>query len=259
MTRNNIDRIDDVVGHLPTINAPATEMSTVQEILNTALNFLSALQLNSIAMVLDQAFFAKATEIAWKHPDRYDHILLMMGNFHTICNFMSSIGKMFSDAGLRDVAVESSVIAEGSVNKVMEGKQYNQAVRLHKLCYEAFMRLAWKGFKNWLESDKLNKYADLKEKMRPLHNISINTCHETLEAALLDESCSEIIDLFAVYLNDLRHSHGQMAQLWMTYVDMVEVLLWLVRADREGNWNLNPPLLGMHKTNYSLVLCLEQN
>ncbi|KAG0725964.1 hypothetical protein GWK47_004497 [Chionoecetes opilio] len=59
---------------------------------------------------------------------------------------------MFGDAGLRDVAVESGVIAEGSINRVLEGKQYNRAVRLHKLMYEALMRIIWKGFQVWIES-----------------------------------------------------------------------------------------------------------
>ena len=68
-------------------------------------------------MVFDQALFAKATQVAWKEPHVYDKVVLMMGNFHTICNFMSSIGKMFGEAGLRDIAVESGVIAEGSINK----------------------------------------------------------------------------------------------------------------------------------------------
>ena len=71
-------------------------------------------------MVLDQALFAKATEMS------------------TISNLMSIIGKMFGDAGLRD-------LAEGSINKVLEGKQYNRAVRLHKLTHEALMRIAWSG------------------------------------------------------------------------------------------------------------------
>ena len=79
-------------------------------------------------MVLDQALFAKATEIVWKQPHLYGKVVLMMGNFHTLCNFMSSIGKMFGKAGLRDVAVESGVIAEGSINKVLEG---NSAVVLY--------------------------------------------------------------------------------------------------------------------------------
>ena len=54
--------------------------------------------------------------------------------FHTICTFLSVIGKRFQDAGLRDVIIESGVIPEGSVFGV---RTYNRAIRSHKLMYEA--------------------------------------------------------------------------------------------------------------------------
>ena len=76
----------------------------------------------------------------------------MMGSFHIICNLLSLIGKLFHDAGLRDLAVESGVIAEGSADKVIDGKQYNRGVRLHKLTYKALMRLARAQFLEWLET-----------------------------------------------------------------------------------------------------------
>ena len=63
----------------------------------------------------------------------------------------------FGDAGLRDVAVESGVIADGSIAGVLDGRKYNRVIRLHKLMYEALMRLAWAGFEAWLgENEKDN-------------------------------------------------------------------------------------------------------
>ena len=56
--------------------------------------------------------------------------------FHTIGTLLGIIGKRFQDAGLRDICIESGVIAEGSVSSVLEGKRYNRAVRFHKLLYE---------------------------------------------------------------------------------------------------------------------------
>ena len=53
------------------------------------------------------------------------------------------IGKHHQDAGLRDFCVESGVLAEGSVAGVLDGRRYIRAVRLHKLMYEALMRLVW--------------------------------------------------------------------------------------------------------------------
>ena len=44
-----------------------------------------------------------------------------MGDFHTILNLLSTIGKRFQDAGLKELCVESGIVAEGFVQVVMEG------------------------------------------------------------------------------------------------------------------------------------------
>ena len=56
-----------------------------------------------------------------------------MGVFHTICTMLAITRKRFGDAGLRDVAVESGVIADGSIAGVLDGRKYNRAIRLLKL------------------------------------------------------------------------------------------------------------------------------
>ena len=65
--RNNVEVRQDSVGYLPTINAPATNMSTVHEVLVRSVKIKDTLQLKSIVVGLDQALlYAKATEIVWK-------------------------------------------------------------------------------------------------------------------------------------------------------------------------------------------------
>ena len=56
----------------------------------------------------------------------------MMGGFHLMMTLLAIIGSRFADAGLRDVAVRSEIIAEGSVDSVLNSKHYNRAVRLHR-------------------------------------------------------------------------------------------------------------------------------
>lgn len=72
----------DVRGYLPTINAPVTEMATVMEILNQAELMRQDLKVQQIVVVMDQAIYAKATEILWKLKDKFSHIILRMGTFH---------------------------------------------------------------------------------------------------------------------------------------------------------------------------------
>ena len=84
------------------------------EVLTKSLQIKETLSLQSIVVVFDQALYAKATtEIKWKHSAQFNDIFLRMGVFHTICTFLAVIGKRFQDAGLRDVCVESGVIADG--------------------------------------------------------------------------------------------------------------------------------------------------
>ena len=61
----------------------------------------------------------------------------MLEIFHVIMIYLGIIGKTFSEAGLRDVIVQSDVIAIRSVHKTLSGKMYIRTVRLHKVVYEA--------------------------------------------------------------------------------------------------------------------------
>ena len=132
--------------YLPSMHA-ATELSTVFEILNQS-------ELIRRNLSLDQALFAKAAEVVWKQKDKFSHILLRMGTFHTICNALSIIGKLFQDAGLKDICIEAGIVAEGSIRGVLDRKYYNRAVRVYKCIYQALMRLAWTEFTLWVEENQ---------------------------------------------------------------------------------------------------------
>jgi hypothetical protein len=55
--------------------------------------------------------------------------------------FVVSIGKLWGDSGLKDLLIDSSVYAAGSVEQMMTGKQFNSAVRALTLVYEALSSL----------------------------------------------------------------------------------------------------------------------
>ena len=55
--------------------------------------------------------------------------MLRMGVFYTACIMLSVIGKCFQDAGLRDLCVESGVLADSYVAGVIGGCRYNRGVR----------------------------------------------------------------------------------------------------------------------------------
>ena len=59
-------------------------------------------------------------------------------------------GTRFGDAGLRDLAIESDAIAEGSIEMVLNGKNYNRSLCLQKIFFEALMILLLNSFENSL-------------------------------------------------------------------------------------------------------------
>ena len=62
----------------------------------------------------------------------FENLVIMLGGFHLLMMLLGVMGIRFDDAGLREIAIQNEVVAEGSMEKVLEGKNYNRPVRLHK-------------------------------------------------------------------------------------------------------------------------------
>lgn len=235
--RKDISIKEDILCYLPTINAPATELTTAFEILNQTEAIRTELQLPVISIVVDQAIYAKVSEIAWKHRDKYANVIIRMGAFHIICNALAVLGKRFMDAGLRDICIESGIVAEGSINGVLEGKMYNRAVRVHKLVYESLMRLIWEQFVSQLNENE-QEYVKVQNFLSQLSNIDLN--QKDIVSMLVTQDFKDLKAMWSQFLDHLRTSNGDLSAFWMSYVDMVEdIILGLLRASREGNWELH--------------------
>jgi hypothetical protein len=89
------------IGYLPVIDAPVTDMATVNEILQHSVSICHRLQLPEIVIVFDEAIYAKAQMIRWKDEDLKKRLVIRLGDFHTIMLFCSAIAKIFKDAGLQ--------------------------------------------------------------------------------------------------------------------------------------------------------------
>ena len=179
-------------------------------------------------------------------------IIVWMGAFHTICNFLGTTGKRFKDAWLRDIAVESGVIAEVSIETVLEVRQYNRAVRLHKIIYEVLQRLIWKGFYSWMEAKHTEEGQKLQQTQNEVEKLRRSLTQEQFEQLLKNKSCIRIFRRIPGYTEK---DNGKLASFWMSYTDMVEILLGLIRASREGNWIL---YLGMIRAVIPLMFAYDR-
>ena len=156
LTRRNKQVQKKPVGYLPGIDALATQMNTIFKFLNSANSIKNAFNLKSIVVVMDQAIYAKAIEASWKHQELLQDLVLRLGTFHTTGMVLAVIGQHFGAVRLRDIVIESKVITEGSVEKILNGKNYNRAVCFHKSMLEACMRLTWESFLSWIRQTEIN-------------------------------------------------------------------------------------------------------
>ena len=106
------------------------------------------------ALTFDLAIYVKAKEIQWRVPNELKNVIVRMGCFHIALNYLSLLGKMYSNSGLEDLWIESGVYASGTTTAIIVGKQYNRGVRAHKLTYEAMFRLQWRAFIGWLSEQE---------------------------------------------------------------------------------------------------------
>ena len=133
----------------------------------------------------------------------------------------------------------------------MDGRKYNRAVRLHKLVHEALIRLAWIGFLSWLQASHTDDVVHVDDTLKTTSNLCKDVSQESLKQVFQNMSCARIMYLFEVYLAFLRVGNGSLSTFWLSYLDMVEILLSLFRASREGHFDATP---GVYSCNDPLVL-----
>lgn len=187
---------------------------------------MSSLKLVSIVCVFDQAIYCKACEIKWKEPEKFKNCVLMMGMFHMLMTYMHILSKRFADAGLKDALIQSAVVAEGSVESALRGKSYNRGVRLYKLFYESLQRLLIDRLEDAAIADKIDTLSD-----KPLDNEIYNALEQ-------DEDIDDYFNNYTDLKERIKKSDSSLPKFWISYIEMVEILLNAIFACRAGLWDL---------------------
>ena len=125
----------------------------------------------------------------------------------------------------------------------MDGRKYNQAVRLHKLVHEALIRLAWIGFLSWLQAshtddvvhvdDTLKTTSNLSkdvsqashtddvvhmdDTLKTTSNLSKDVSQASLKQVFQNRSCARIMYLFEVYLEFASQPSGCPIWTWSRF------------------------------------------
>ena len=133
---------------LDCLDEPAIAMSTIYYMMEISLRVKHQLNLKSIVCIYDQAIYPKVYQIKCEEHDKFQDFFLMMETFQIILTFLAVIGSSFKYASLRDVLIQSNILAKRSVDSMFYGSRaYKRAICIYKILYESFSRILFYDFK----------------------------------------------------------------------------------------------------------------
>ena len=146
-------------------------------------------------------------------------------------SFLAIIGKRFGDAGLKDVLIDSGVIAEGSLAQIFQGKQYNRGIRVFKLVRDALMRLQIEQFLESLEDSEREQYILTMKSLK-------ESFPDGFQDVAHEKDFQYLLGSFTRHTIQMCESNATYA-FWSSFLEMLKILLMFTQATREGNWKLH--------------------
>ena len=235
------------------IRSLPTKMETVKEVLVQFKEKVTQLGLSETDLVLDHAIYCKAVEIIMndRHTDLRDFINLRMGGFHATCVFLSVIGKCFSDAGLKDLPVETGLIGADMTEQLLKGKHYNNAIRIHLYLIEAITRLKLDAFQGWLQSNGKYQVYESAVNADEVKVLDVSRNSDSMKSCV--ECLQEQFNLYDKFEKSTSDSERfLMSVFWNLYLDMVQTQRFhqVYQIRRVG------PAHPLFRENAPLVSCL---
>ena len=231
------------IRYLPFIHASPSDMATIFTSLLKLVKLATALGQDHILVTADLAIYGKAQQILWTHPGPLaGRVTMRLGGMHLTMAFIASIGSLFGDGGLRQILTGSDVYADGTVVKMLEGKQYARGLRGIKLVHEALSHMFFSAAEQyakdhqlpWLDSDTFNLMDNLEKAFKENDHHDIPAVASELEKKI-SNSILEAVEQFKT----VGVEKSSTFKYWVSFLQAGDILLKLLRADREANFELH--------------------
>jgi hypothetical protein len=204
-------------------------------------------------VTFDQPLFIKAVDIAKKANLS---IVVRLGGFHTLMNFLGSIGHIMKGSGLEEVL--GTIFGGNTLEHLLSGKAYARAVRGHFLVHSALISILLEFLKSPLQTDSEDDTAPPPLALDDTVRRDFAGCLSLDIAADLESLCDTTLESkidvndellvsnslkFAVQqvskLKLLLSERRRTARLWILYMRSVDLVKTFLLAERTGNWHLH--------------------
>ncbi len=151
---------------------------------------------------------------------------------------------------------------EGSVDKLLRGKHYNNCMRVYNYLFEALTRQKIESFQQWLiQKDRTDDLCSLTSS--PEFESALDGINGPRFESLMTQhgSIIELLEEYERHLED-ENGAGPVAALWQSFLQMMNILFAFIRSIRTVDWQLHmdstqrmlPWMFAYDRPNYSRFL-----
>lgn len=242
-TTSQIDPPVTTAGMLPILQAQTDDNDTLTTVINRFVDISNHTGQTHTIITADQPLYSRRKELVWANP-KFENVIFLMGGLHICLNFLKAIGQHMENAGLDDLWTEAGVYATNTTGTMLDGKAYYRAVRGHQMTYETVWHIKRPKFEVWMAESGHEHELDIKSLAHKVSNV-----FQERDDSDREELCNAVDQLSDVcsseHVRDLMeeldntYSGNLNFRLWTSYMEMVEILLAFIRAERDGNWVLH--------------------
>lgn len=223
---------------LPVLPHPVTEYATVYTAMKNFMDICSQLTQNEIPMYCDEGVYCIVRDIQLLRPEEFRTLVPCMGTFHLLKTVLKCIGKLLDGSGADMTWLQAGVFGPTVIeNSVLHGGHYSRCLEGMQLIAEAFERLQYKEF---FSEKGIAQYT---------HELAILTnLQSSVKEKCITDSHKYMVqfaDASKTLVEDLnrfiqtRSDSNENFKFWTQFLQMMNIVRDLLRADREGIWELH--------------------
>ena len=223
---------------LPVLPHPVTEFSAVYTAMKNFMEIASQLTQNEIPMYCDEGVYCIVREIQLMRPEEFRTLVPCLGTFHLIKTVLKCIGKFLAGSGADITWLQAGVFGPTVIeNSILNGGHYSRCLEGMQLLAEAFERLLFKEFFN---EKGVHPYAPVLAILTNLKSAveKKNITDSQKYMAEFGEASKGLVEDLNTFIKTQSDANENF-KFWASFLDMMAIVHDLLRADREGIWELH--------------------
>ncbi|KAG1711251.1 hypothetical protein GQR58_002553 [Nymphon striatum] len=233
--------------YLPPISSKVTEFSTIAKYMTYLQSLAASSNMSYVNITLDVGAAMNSYKFLWSNQHLFGNVVIHLGDFHFMKENFQVIGMLVDSSGFEDVVFQSGICSSGSLNGVINGRQYNRAWFVHSIFSEALERLLLRRF-----------LAETRPKIpKDLEDMVVDP--ETFDGRVSEDTV-KLFQKYERYRQDVREGAiGKTAQFWLLYLDLMRIQHQIHTSVQTNDFDMRldswermlPMYFAFNKTNYA--------